>query len=1722
MKKRILFTKFCCMVFMVQYTLTSAQISPPTTQITSEIGYFDLGDYDFDNDYDLLYSDLNGTLIYQNDGNGNFSAGALINSNFGDVEWADMDNDGDLDFVQLVPNLVVYINSNGSFAAINSSFGCSGVSSLVLADYTNDGAIDAAVWCENEGIWLFTNNGGGTLSQDTGFSFNFPPTLSSVIYPQDLNWIDFDNDGSLDLTFSLTYVSNPGGLFLFETYVLLNTTGNGSGFTDSGLRINGVSNDWSDLDGDGDLDLLCGIIDNQIEGKLYFNQGNNTFSEFVLNTPRNGMSKFADFDNDGDTDFVLLGSNDSQNNPGRIWENLGNNNFTLTQVEMYLSYTQGTTDYDISDLDADGDLDMMYSGRTLTGISPPTYISATTFIENIFNGADNPPTAPTGLGASFGGCGSTENLTITWNAATDDLTNTSQLTYNVRIGTSSGGNEILSAMTQPNGTPLKANRGNAGYQPSITINGLDPSIPYYISVQAIDNGYKTSAFSQELVFFNNGGSGYYTDALTIPNVGVGPSSWLDYDNDGDLDFLTAGEITLVNGQPTVGMADIYRNNNGNFTPANIGLTPIRQGEATWVDFDNDLDYDIALMGLNPSGNPILELYENNNGSFSLVSNSGLTGGFYNGGMDWGHFDNNGFPDLLITGTNTNGQPETQIFTNANGNFTPIGSNVIAPLQNGDVSWLEYSANGTDFVVTGEDMSGQPQTAFYVNTNGTVVEDTTGLGMINLTNSSLDHGSYRAGFDQWMIAGKDTSGNSNILGYIGSNIDYIISGMPNVENPQAIWTDYDNDGDDDVVISGKLRNSNQVFTRLFSNNNGTYNPECGLLPIEGNAMSNLETIDYDMDGDLDLMLTTFDASNQSYLKIYRNDGATTPNTSPEIPLNIALKVSCGVLKASWDAPNDDMTPSNNINYRMTVQNNDVQLFNDIIGNNTSFEFDLNPISDLTTVTASIMAIDNGLANSATATFPTVAQDNEIRYFVERTTITSTYQSPYRPFIQGVGDFNNDSLIDVVLTPQGTTDVVRLINQGGFNFTEQAQTIQAEPGLSQISTFSSIIADYNKDNDPDIIVHMDSLVGSNYNPAKALINSNGSSFTYVDIPIIPITKEWIQIKDFNNDGVLDGYQAFHNYDRDDAHIFFGNTNLGFDSPIGFFNALQFADVNKDGLTDFVEFPIYETQSVYPIPPNPYPIQIQTQTDGFSFNPFGIVFNDFVFENSSQPDDFEAFSIEDFDNDGYPEILDFFDNSIFPNKLESLRIYKNNGVDGFLSPTVYTLPQNGYSKYFKSFDDFHPLRAIGDYNNDGLKDFLEYVIRHNYNGIFSRDIFVFINNGNLNFEMKDICTIDPEIDLISGTINYGIHDLDFADFDNDNDLDLLVVKFYPDTGTLTYTFYENTNTAINTKPLPPTAVTAYFNSPDTTLRFNWYGASDNQTPTPGLSYNIRIGKTPGGTDVVSPLSFISTDPALDGRRKIVEKGNVELSEQWRLTNITLGQDYYWAVQAIDNSYIGSVFSPEQVVASNRANSTGLITGNVVVPSSGNSVQATSKSNGFNQNSNVEGYRLELIDVLSPTNDTLLVDISDANGYFDFKQVPNGQYRIHVPHNSLVMAVDNPTLTINDTTQAIDVTVEIGPNDIKVILETLGLNEESLENTVNIFPNPTNGILNITLPVINQNLGLEVYDIMGKTLLQKQLKPNDHHGVFALDVSGLSTGMYFLKLNNESASVSKKFIKE
>jgi hypothetical protein len=88
---------------------------------------------------------------------------------------------------------------------------------------------------------------------------------------------------------------------------------------------------------------------------------------------------------------------------------------------------------------------------------------------------------------------------------------------------------------------------------------------------------------------------------------------------------------------------------------------------------------------------------------------------------------------------------------------------------------------------------------------------------------------------------------------------------------------------------------------------------------------------------------------------------------------------------------------------------------------------------------------------------------------------------------------------------------------------------------------------------------------------------------------------------------------------------------------------------------------------------------------------------------------------------------------------------------------------------------------------------------------------------------------------------------------------------------------------------------------MLLSWAPSSDEQTPSASLTYNLRIGTTPGGSDILAPNS------GPDGFRRLPQLGPVTRRQfQLALSPYPFPR-YYWSVQSVDGALAGSAFAPE-----------------------------------------------------------------------------------------------------------------------------------------------------------------------------------------------------------------------
>ncbi len=417
----------------------------------------------------------------------------------------------------------------------------------------------------------------------------------------------------------------------------------------------------------------------------------------------------------------------------------------------------------------------------------------------------------------------------------------------------------------------------------------------------------------------------------IPGVYRGSAAWGDYDSDGDLDILLTGRGEASEDDY---LARVYRNDGGTFVDsgaADDALPGVQYSSADWGDYDNDGDLDILLTGHTGAAYAyIANIYRNDDGTFvdSGAADDALLGVSRGAGV-WGDYDNDGDLDILLTGHSGSTAPRdliTRVYRNDEGTFVDSGTtdDALQPLYFSSTEWGDYdNDDDLDILLTGNTANG-PFSRIYRNDAGTFVESgAADDALVNVNSGSVDWGDYDndGDLDILLIGYTHTSPSVVTIVYRNDAGIFVESGaaddaLVGADIGSAKWGDYDNDGDLDILLTGRAGGSSRLAT-VYRNDAGTFvdsgTADDSLLAV---LDSSVGWGDYDNDGDLDILLTGSNNIEGLIAKVYRNEGAV-PNAAPNAPTNLNVETNDTTATLTWDAATDDHTPAAGLTYNVRV-------------------------------------------------------------------------------------------------------------------------------------------------------------------------------------------------------------------------------------------------------------------------------------------------------------------------------------------------------------------------------------------------------------------------------------------------------------------------------------------------------------------------------------------------------------------------------------------------------------------------------------------------------------------------------------------------------------------------------------------------------------------------------------------------------------------------------------
>jgi hypothetical protein len=154
--------------------------------------------------------------------------------------------------------------------------------------------------------------------------------------------------------------------------------------------------------------------------------------------------------------------------------------------------------------------------------------------------------------------------------------------------------------------------------------------------------------------------------------------------------------------------------------------------------------------------------------------------------------------------------------------------------------------------------------------------------------------------------------------------------------------------------------------------------------------------------------------------------------------------------------------------------------------------------------------------------------------------------------------------------------------------------------------------------------------------------------------------------------------------------------------------------------------------------------------------------------------------------------------------------------------------------------------------------------------------------------------------------------------------------------------------------------------------------------------------------------------------------------------------------------------------------------------------------------------------TLETVSRTLTDEDGYFEFKNVPVGNYIVVLDIPGLGM-IDYHEVEITEDGQTIeDLNYTVTEDGIKTEDATNSIKQLSSDAIVKIYPNPIKDVFHIqSCSTIEQ---ISIYDISGRMLQTFEVSKTSK----VLDISHLANGIYLVKIKTENGEVVRKIIKQ
>ncbi|PSQ80497.1 MAG: hypothetical protein BRD40_04400 [Bacteroidetes bacterium QS_1_65_9] len=1157
-------------------------------------------------------------------------------------EIGDFNGDGTTDFA-VVRNSLNEVNVFYGGSSISSRpdltvtppTGDASVSNVSGGDVNDDGASDLLLGGDkSERIDIYFGGSGAdatadhsVLAEDVGFPIHFPRAVGDVNDDGATDWI------ATDRGFNDEYSVSGQNVAIFFGGASLPTTADQTMQYPDGRYLGEVKAGLGDVNGDGidDFGFGNGTAD-QID--VFFGSASPSFdrpADLALPVaPYAGLAG-GDFNGDGVSDIAALeayrregtqinifyggtGVDATRDQRLPIPAGVGGGDF---DGDGLVEYTIGVLESP-GDVDGDGADDLIH-GSSFVGFQTNALLYRPKIEDRpalIFRA----PNTDAALGSQQ----------FVWSAAMGDVTGNGTLDFLTASTERDGGTVSLSwdavstddvdgydvyRAPGPFRQPGEATKVNGALlsTPSFTDGSVDRGIAYRYRVVAVDTDGNESGPSRQAT----GGLyastfGVQRTAANLPSSAGGATAAADVNGDGAKDVLSVGRT---------GSALYLGNADGTFSPANAGLDDI-DGDAAIADLNGDGHQDLLLGGQRPSNAEATLLYfGDGTGAFSKAGGDPFPSNIGNGGLSVTDVDGDGDKDVFI---------RNRLFLgDGSGGF----SEASVDLKRGtDSSVGDFNNDGApDVLITGRNRSGVFSTtaAVYLG-DGSGGFSEVEAGLTGIWSGSSAFGDVDGDGNQDVVIVGNTEVNSGPDSEKASATLYLGNGDGTFQETGASLTPLldgdvslaDVNGDDhaDVLLSGgepapsaSTKNSRGITRLYLSDGSGGLTPaDAGLSGVYGSATS---LADLDGDGDRDLLVTGYgERTGQPLTRLYVNRSLQTPpNRAPQFLRMVqdtelasageTLTQTVEVGDPDGDAIAEVRSPTANATVeggedgiaevtftpdrsqagqtvRLRVEAEDAKGASASATASVAvprlllgvFDADLTGLGRSSTAMADVNG--DGRQDVLAAGYKTVKDTNS-------TTTTLYLGDGAGGFSEAgagladvgggstaIADVDADGHQDLLITgydrgrEMNVTTLYMGDGAGGFS--------KAGAGLANISVASSVFADLNEDGDQDLLLSGD----NSSNDARTLLylGDGTGSFTEADVGF-PELDGSLSVADVNADGHLDVLMAGRDEDFDRlTKIYLGEGEGAFTparadlTPVTHAST-SIADVNADGQPDLL---------------------------------------------------------------------------------------------------------------------------------------------------------------------------------------------------------------------------------------------------------------------------------------------------------------------------------------------------------------------------------------------------------------------------------------------------------------------------------------------------------------------------------------------------------------------------